>query len=132
MLLRLPPSPHDSVSQNARAHEQQGSSWQDYAYRRSTGLGHLLRLSFLHLSLSFLRLSLSLLHLLLLGEGGLRLGLHSLFHRLFLWRLRRLFLRGLHLLFLRHGGGSQEERTHESEANQQQQSSHVSSLHRLH
>src|SRR5215218_9186778 len=121
MPLRLP-SPHDSVSQNARAHEQQGSSWQDYAYRRSTGLGHLLRLSllhlslsFLHLSLSFLRLSLSLLHLLLLGEGGLRLGLHSLFH----------------LLFLRHSEGRQEERNHESESNQRQQPSHVSSLRHL-
>src|SRR5215218_8112866 len=129
MLLRLP-SPHDSVSQNARAHEQQGSSWQDYAYRRSTGLGHLLRLgllhlslSFLHLSLSFLRLSLSLLHLLLLGEGGLRLGLHRLFHRLFLW--------GLHLLFLRHSEGRQEKRNHESEGNQRQQPSHVSSLRHL-
>src|SRR5215218_7001099 len=117
MLLRLP-SPHDSVSQNARAHEQQGSSWQDYAYRRSTGLGHLLRLgllhlslSFLHLSLSFLRLSLSLLHLLLLGEGGLR--------------------RGLHLLFLRHSEGRQEKRNHESEGNQRQQPSHVSSLRHL-
>src|SRR5918994_6931080 len=109
MLLRLP-SPHDSVSQNARAHEQQGSSWQDYAYRRSTGLGHLL-------SLSLLRLSLSLLHLLLLGVRWIRNGLHRLFHRLFLWRLHRLFLWGLHLFLyiLRHGGGRQEERNHVSE-----------------
>src|ERR671910_2608795 len=127
MLLRLP-SPHDSVSQNARAHEQQGPSWQDYAYRRSTGLGHLLRLS-------FLRLSLSLLHLLLLGVRWIRNGLHRLFHHLFLWRFRRLFQRGLpfHLLLcvLRHGGGRQDERDHESEGYRQQQSSHVSSLRSL-
>src|ERR671911_2398080 len=135
MLLRLP-SPHDdSVSQNARAHEQQGPSWQDYAYRRPTGLGHLLRLSLLRLRLSFLRLSLSLLHLLLLGVRWIRNGLHRLFHHLFLWRFRRLFQRGLpfHLLLciLRHGGGRQEERNHESEGNRQQQSSHVSSLRSL-
>src|SRR5919112_5508182 len=112
VLLRLP-SPHDSVSQNARAHEQQGSSWQDYAYRRSTGLGHLLSLSLLRLSLSLL----SLLHLLLLDVRRIRNGLHRLFHHLFLWRFRRLFQRGLHLFLyiLRHGGGRQEERNHESE-----------------
>src|ERR671913_26692 len=93
MLLRLP-SPHDFVSQNARAHEQHGSTWQDYAYRLSTGLGH-----FLRLSLSLLRLN--RLHQLTLG---LQLSL---------------------LRVLRHGGGRQEERNHESEANQHQQSSHV-------
>src|SRR5215218_11441082 len=71
MPLRLP-SPNDSVSQNARAHEQQGSSWQDYAYRRSTGLGHLLRHSLLHLSLSFLHLSLSFLRLSLRGSANRR------------------------------------------------------------
>src|SRR5918993_4552785 len=126
MLLRLP-SPHDSVSQNARANDQQGPSWQDYAYKRSTGLGHLLRLSLLRLRLSLL---------LLLGERWLRNGLHRLFHLFFRWSLHLFFQRGLPFLLLlyklRHGGGRQDERNRESEGNHQQQSFHVSSLRCLH
>src|SRR4051794_19842252 len=70
MRLRLP-SPYDFVSQNARAHEQHGSTWQDYAYRLSTGLGHLLRLSLLRLNLLHqLTLGLQLSLLISLRHGG--------------------------------------------------------------